>query len=290
MRLFLNTLVLILLLTGRAPAQVPNVVADIPPVHSLVAAVMGDLGRPTLLTKGLGDPHSQQLRPSQARALATADLVFWIGPALTPWLEAALASLAPPDALNMPLLSVTGTNLRWVPDDPDALDPHAWHDPENASGWLTAIAAALSDADPDNRTTYSANATAAAADLDRFVLVVQGILTPAKDRPLIFAHDAFGYFADRFELRVTGVLSDTSANKPGAAHLKDIKRLITSGSIACVFGETQQNPALLHSLTKGVPVPVATLDPIGFSLEPGPALYGNLIQNLATEIGGCIND
>lgn len=72
-----------------AEAAPPQVVADIAPVAALAAAVLG-APVPALLGPG-DDPHHFQLRPSQARALASADLVFWIGPGFTPWLAGVLA-------------------------------------------------------------------------------------------------------------------------------------------------------------------------------------------------------
>ena len=70
-------------------------VTDFGPVQSLVADVMGDLGQPEMLLATGSDPHDFQLRPSQARTLAGADLVIWVGPDLIPALGDALTSLAP---------------------------------------------------------------------------------------------------------------------------------------------------------------------------------------------------
>ena len=61
-----------------AHAETPRVIADIAPVHSLVAAVMGDVASPDLLLPQRADPHAFQMRPSQMRALSQADLVFWV--------------------------------------------------------------------------------------------------------------------------------------------------------------------------------------------------------------------
>ena len=74
-------------------AQELNVVTDTPVTHSIVSMVMGDLGSAELLLDRGGDPHSFQLRPSQARSLADADLIFWIGEELTPWMARALAGI-----------------------------------------------------------------------------------------------------------------------------------------------------------------------------------------------------
>ena len=84
-----------LLLTSLALpawAQVPQVVTDIPPVQALTAQVMGTLGTPVLLLEKGADEHDFALRPSQMRDIATADLVVWVGPELTPWLDRALAA------------------------------------------------------------------------------------------------------------------------------------------------------------------------------------------------------
>lgn len=78
---------------GWAAAEVPQVVTDIAPVHSLAAMVMGDLGAPDLVLPPGASPHGYAMRPSAARALQEADLVFWVGEALTPWLARPLTTL-----------------------------------------------------------------------------------------------------------------------------------------------------------------------------------------------------
>ena len=79
---------------AAAAAKVPRVVTDMPVVHALVTQVMGDLGPVDLLLDRGGDVHSYQMRPSQAQALAAADVVFWVGPELTPWLVRVRETLA----------------------------------------------------------------------------------------------------------------------------------------------------------------------------------------------------
>lgn len=108
--LLLAGLVLALLhLPGRAAAA-PAVVATIKPVHSLVAGVMAGIGEPGLLVRGGGSPHSFSLRPSDAAAIAGADLVFWIGPELETFLQAPLRKLAP-EARLVPLAAAPGIRL-----------------------------------------------------------------------------------------------------------------------------------------------------------------------------------
>jgi zinc transport system substrate-binding protein len=115
-----------------AAADVPQVVTDIPPVQSLVAMVMGDLGAPEVLLPQGGDPHSYQLRPSQARDLADAGLVVWIGPELTPWLDRALTNVAGTGTTRLGLLATPGTILRdFAEDSPEAAEMAEEHAAEH---------------------------------------------------------------------------------------------------------------------------------------------------------------
>ena len=65
----------------------PDVVVSIKPVHSLVAAIMQGVGEPQLIVDGAASPHTYNLRPSNARKLEKADVVFWVGPGLEAFLE-----------------------------------------------------------------------------------------------------------------------------------------------------------------------------------------------------------
>ena len=97
-----------LLLPAVAAAEVPSVAVDIPPVHSLVERVMGDLGTPQLVIQPGASPHGYAMRPSEAEALAQADVVFWVSDGLTPWLAKARQSLAA-DAQEVELMESAGT-------------------------------------------------------------------------------------------------------------------------------------------------------------------------------------
>lgn len=96
---------------GTRGAEPPRVLADVPPVQSLVARVMQGVGTPGLLLPPGTSPHHHALRPSDARALGNADLVVWIGPGLTPSLVRPLDSLASGARVLM-LTGVPGMHLR----------------------------------------------------------------------------------------------------------------------------------------------------------------------------------
>lgn len=290
-----------------AMAEVPRVVTDLPPVHSLVAQVMGDLGQPVLLLEKGANAHSFQLRPSQAVNLQEADMVVWIGPQMTPWLDRALDGISTAEQLR--LIETTGTHLRrFVPEDDHdeahaeegqdddhqhddhqhgGTDPHVWLDPNNASLWLDKIAVDLGRIDPENAATYTANAANARADLARLDAELAATLTPAKGRPLVVYHDAYGYFADHYGLTIAASVAMGDASGPGAKHIASIEALLRQGPV-CLFPEANHDPKLIAQLADATGlVPAAALDPEGANLKPGAALYGQMLRELAQAITDC---
>ncbi|MAI11537.1 MAG: hypothetical protein CBD27_05530 [Rhodospirillaceae bacterium TMED167] len=83
---------------GLSTAQsAPKVVASILPIHSLVAAVMDGVGKPTLLLTGNASPHTYSLKPSQARQISQADAVFWIAHDIESFMTKSIDTLAKKD-------------------------------------------------------------------------------------------------------------------------------------------------------------------------------------------------
>lgn len=294
--------IITLLLTATpALAEVPKVVTDIPPVHALVARVMGDLGAPDLLLAKGADEHDFQLKPSQARAVAGSDLVVWIGPELTPWLDSAMAG-RPEGAASLALLDAEGTVRRAYGEadaqgaeeaehdghDHGAEDPHAWLDPGNAVVWVGLISAELARMDPENAATYAANAAAAANDIAALDAELAALLAPVRDKPLVTFHDAFGYFGHHYGLTLAGSIAVGDASSPGAARLAELRGDLEAGGVVCLFPEVQHDPALVEQLAEGTGVRIGgALDPVGSSLEAGPGAYAALLGGIARTIADC---
>lgn len=291
----LRALALALILTPAAAiAQVPAVVADLPVAQSLAAQVMGDLGTPELLLNRGADPHHYQLRPSQARTLARADLVVWTSAALSPWMADAVDSLAQGEVVQ--LAQVAGTHHQDFP--PDRLtgtqepgpDPHLWLDPDNAAVWLSALAQSLSRLDPQHAATYAANAARARQDLAALTARLHTILAPARQVPLAMYHDAYGYFATAFGLDIVGWITPGDAATPGAARLATIRQALIRDHVVCLFPEVNHPDTYLSILVQnGTPRIGAPLDPAGVMEQPGPDLYANTLRDLAQSIAACVS-
>lgn len=83
----------LLLSTAISASAELNVVTSVKPVHSLVAAVMQGVGAPDLIIEGAGSPHNYALKPSQARMLEQASVIFWVGEELEAFLEKPLETV-----------------------------------------------------------------------------------------------------------------------------------------------------------------------------------------------------
>ena len=317
------------LMGGWAYADTPQVAVDIAPVHSLVARVMDGVGTPDLIIQSGASPHEYSLRPSEAAALQNADLVFWIGPDLTPWLTDTIKTLAP-DAAVTALMEVDGTiklefregalfeahaheddddHVDEAHDDHDeearhddhdddetgheghgqgAHDPHAWLSPQNAMTWLNVIAGQLSAADPDNAGAYFTNAAAGRTEMEALIGEVIATLDPVRDGQFLVFHDAYQYFEMDFDFPASGAISIGDASDPSPARIAEIQDRIAEQGIDCVLAEPQFNPGLVATVLDGTEAGTGMLDPLGSDLEPGPALYSQLIRNLSTALAGCM--
>lgn len=306
-----------LLATTALHAAPPQVVTDMGPVHGLVSEVMGDLGTPALILSPGTSPHGHALRPSEAAAIADAGLVVWVGAALTPWLEDAIDTLAP-DTASLELLPLPGVVTHAFREGPifeahahddhaaekeehaheehahkddhahDGLDPHAWLDPVNGLLWLSAIADALSAADPDNAATYRANADAARDKLDSLIHRIEHDLDDARGKPFVVFHDAYHYFEARFDIQATGALRPGDAVDPGPARVAALRDLIEHENIVCVFTEPQFPDRKVTALLDGTNAKIGTLDPIGRDIPLGAGFYPALIESVGQGLADCL--
>lgn len=295
----------------------PQVATDVAPVHSLVTQVMDGVAEPALVIQPGASPHDYSLRPSDASALESADVVFWVGGALTPWLTGALDNLAG-EARAVALLHTEGTE-RYAfrdrvlaeaggDDDPghdghddhgdhgghddhghERTDPHAWLDPANAIHWLDVIAATLAAEDPAHADQYRANAEAAQADIEAMMADVRTAVEPVSDVPFIVFHDAYQYFERRFGMNTVGAISLSDAGDPGPAHIASIRTVVDRHDVQCVFAEPQFNPQLVDTVLDETDARTGVLDPLGSDIAVGNGFYTALINQLSERLVSCLD-
>ncbi|MBP2564921.1 zinc ABC transporter substrate-binding protein ZnuA [Agrobacterium radiobacter] len=306
----------------------PDVVVSIKPIHSLVAAIMRGVGEPQLIVDGAASPHTYNLRPSNARKLEKADVVFWVGPGLEAFLEKPLEALASKatvveleDAKGLEKLPFREGGPFEAHDHGDeghdahddhaeeegahdhghdhaeghgdhdhgAYDTHLWLDPANAKAMAQTIETALIAADAGNAATYQANTKKLIDDLDALDAELKETVKPVKDKPFIVFHDAYQYFEHRYGVKTAGSITVSPETLPGADRVKQMQEKVRQLGATCVFAEPQFEPKLISVITEGTAAKSATLDPEAATLEPGPDLYFKLMRGIAGSLKDCLS-
>jgi zinc transport system substrate-binding protein len=104
-------LTIISFLTFFTPANSEiKVVASIKPIHSLASYLMDGIAKPDLIVDGYASPHGFAMKPSHAKMLQNADLIFWVGEDLESFLEKPLNSIAK-RAEKIELMDIKGLNV-----------------------------------------------------------------------------------------------------------------------------------------------------------------------------------
>ena len=290
-----------------------SVVASIKPIHSLVAAVMGDIGTPHLLLEAPSSAHHFTLKPSQARSLQAADIVFWVGPTMEQPLTKALATLAP-QAQTLPLIESAGLVLinfdkvtpahekhehekhdhekhdkhdEHAKHDDHLINPHIWLDPQNAKIMLGVIAARLAKADPKNASAYAANADSMAARLATLETDITSQLASYSAAKFLVLHDAHVYFERRFGLRNYGAITTEPDVMPTASRVKALRDELREHRFDCIFTEPFLGQKAVALIAEGSKVSIGTLDPIASNLPAGAQLYPDLLMSYAKALQSC---
>ncbi|MBX5157904.1 MULTISPECIES: zinc ABC transporter substrate-binding protein [unclassified Rhizobium] len=302
--------------TMRA-ADAPVVVTSIKPIHSLVSAIMQGVGEPELIVDGAASPHTYNLKPSNARALQEAKVIFWVGPGLEAFLEKPLQALgsdasiaALDDAPGLVKLPFREGGAFEPHDDGDehseaeaahgaeadhdhdhgAFDTHLWLDPMNAKAMATMITTTLVAADPANALTYQANAKALDDRLTALDKEIAAAVAPVKDKPFIVFHDAYQYFEHRYGIRVAGSITVSPETIPGAERVSEIHSKVGELGATCVFAEPQFEPRLVDVVIEGTRAKSAVLDPEAATLKAGPDLYFTLMRGIANSMKDCLSN
>jgi len=267
---------------------------------------MQGVGAPHLIVRGGNSPHIYALRPSDARALQNAQVVFWVGEALERFLEAPLKNLSG-KARIVKLMSshdLTLHNFReagpWDAHDDrhgEALahahgskDPHIWLDPLNAKAMVREIVNVLAAADPVNARTYKKNGTQTLARLDDLTKRLESRLMPLRGKPFVVFHDAYQYFEKRFTLIAAGSVTVSPDKQPGAARVDRIEKKIRELGAVCIFTEPQFAPKLVTRIIEDTGAHAGILDPLGAGLASGPELYFRLMEKMGDAVSGCLQE
>ncbi len=122
-----------------------------------------------------------------------------------------------------------------------SLDPHFWLDPTRAIQAVQAIRDELSALLPDGAEEFAANASRYTAEIEAADADVRALLVDLapEHRVLVTFHDAFGYFARRYDLEVFGFVIEGPEQEASAAELADLIEAMRDQGVTRVYREPQ---------------------------------------------------
>ncbi len=290
------------LLLPTVAVAAPKVVVSVLPVHSLVSAVMAGVGEARLLTPGGQSPHANQLKPSQVRALSDADLIVWIGAPLERSVGKIIAQRRAATRIVTLLTHEEITRLPSHQQDETQLqsqteiqshpaqnaDPHLWLSFHNVRAIVRIVTRELVSIDPSNRKKYQDNAQVLLSRLEQLRQSLHQQLRAVAGKRYVVFHDAYRYFEQEFNLRPVASLIINAARPPGAKRIREIRQIIRTQKVSCVFSEPQFQPGLVKILIADTNASTGILDPLGSGLKPGADAWFQLMQRLADGLVECL--
>lgn len=239
------------------------------------------------------DPHTYELKPSDSRLVAEADICIQNG-----WhLEGHDWMLNLAKDANKPLVTcVTGVKaLDFDEDGTIVEDPHAWLSPINAAIYVRNITEGLKKIDPDNSGEYDARADYYVTQLRSLHSWIQKEVNsiPRAKRILISHHDAFQYFASTYGFESAAPAGWSTGAEVGAGitpqRRAQVVESISSYKVKAIFVETATNPEVVRQIAKDAGVKVAGAlyaDSMGPKGSVAENYFGMMRENVIKIVGG----
>ena len=272
----------------------PLVVVTTTILGDVVKNVVADQARVEVLVPIGADPHDFEASPTQIGELNRAELVVANGLGLEEGLEDTLENAAA-DGVRVlevgPLLDplpLDSVGEEHEEEDEEhghgGLDPHVWLDPLRMADAARFIAAELDQIEPD--VDWMTRADRYAGELSAADEAISEQLSeiPETDRRLVTNHESLGYFANRYDFAVVGVVipGGSTLADPSSAHLADLVEVMRREGIVVIFGETTEPDTLAAVVAAELGEEVEVVELFTESLGPPGSGAETLITMLET--------
>ena len=266
------------------------VAGSIPPVHSLIASIMQGVETPLFLA-----PNSLL----HENATQEIDLVIATSQTLEPDLKAdgQIHWLADnPDIILYPDRGAgvweNEQNPPLTGKDRAGADPYFWLSVENGKTMAREIAGLLSEADSANAENFARNERRMAARLSAIDTSLRTLLAPVSKENYVIFHDTLQYFERRYDLSPTGSLvAKADQEDPSPLSVRGLVTVLRANGPerGCLFSQYDIESPLFARMADMSGLPTQEFDPLGESLQEGPALYPALLLQTGVRIRECLD-
>lgn len=253
----------------------PTVVATTTMIADAARVIAGDELNVVGLMREGEDPHTYEVTPQDANAVADADLVLANGLHLESTLDKIIQNKA-----KKSVYLAERDDIKPIADEgaEGAPDPHCWMDVMIFRDYVEGVRDAFVALDPDNKAAYDERTTAYLAELDEVNawVIEQFEQVPAERRVIITSHDAFNYFGRAYGIEVHGVVGISTDQQATARDITRLENMIRDKGIRAVFYETSVNNTL-NNMIKQIAAETG--------IKVGGELYSDSLGKQGTEAG-----
>jgi manganese/zinc/iron transport system substrate-binding protein len=222
-------------------------------IKDAVENIVGDRAEVTALMGPGVDPHLYKATQGDLQKLTDADVVFYNGLHLEGKMGEVLEKLGRLKPVVAVASEIPDSLLRAVPGFQGTHDPHIWFDVHLWENAVRSISHFMQKHDTAYATTYNDRGNRYIHQLDSLHEAVKvSIATiPEKQRVLITAHDAFGYFGDAYKIEVRGLQGISTVSEFGLRDVTELVNFIISRQIKAIFVETSVSQKSIEAVVQG---------------------------------------
>lgn len=245
-----------------------KVIATIYPVYEFAKQVGGDKIDVSMLIPPGAEPHDWEPTAKELGKIKTAKLFLYHGAGLEPvdkLLQKEVLGEAKAVEVSKDIHKLSGHEEAGHEDKhkhEHEFDAHVWLDPVLAQQEVTKIAEALAEADAANAAYYKANAEAYNKQLAELDQEYKKSLAGIVRKEIVTSHTAFGYLAQRYELKQLGIMGLSPDSEPTPEKMAEITKFCREHKVKYIFAETIANSKLADTLAKEAGAQILVLNPL----------------------------
>ncbi len=253
-----------------------RIVVTIPPLAGLARDVAPEAQVTTLIPPGTSE-HGYEPTPGQLAALASADVVVYVGLDLDPKIARFVREHPSPSRGVVCFAQTVGIDAGEAHEDHDghdhdehehAVDPHLWLDPPLVEKFAPALGDAIARAQRERGDSGAADATRRRAQevvarVRTLHAELEAQLAPIKGRSIVTHHNAWSRLADRYGLSVAAVIRVNESAEPTPEAIAAAVDAIRARGARGIFVEPQFSPAAAESIARAAGARLGVLDPLG---------------------------
>jgi zinc/manganese transport system substrate-binding protein len=284
---------------ASADVDAPDVVVTYAVLGAVVADLVGDAAKVTVLMGDGVDPHDWAPSARDIESVMNADLVVANGMDLE---EGLIDVLEQAEGDGVPVFHATDhITVRDLGEDGqgeedehgdedehghEAGDPHFWVDPISMRDVVTALGVTLAEVGIDV-TDRADDLAGRLTELDEETRTTLDVV-PADARKLVTGHESMGYFADRYDFTLVGAVVPglSSQGEVSAGELAALRDEIVAEGVPAIFTEVGTPAAVVEAIGQEAGVQVVELPSHNL---PEDGSYVSFIRAISSAIAGALD-